>query len=230
LSSVNDAPSGLQVEIVKSLANHPGGAALVLAKVKEGGIFPRTLTDPQASQQLLSKLSPAQKKEYDELTADIPPVSEGIKALMWERMVNFNQASKSDTMVSAGKKVFVQHCSPCHQINGEGGMIGPQLTGIGNWGPNALAEKILDPNRNVSESFRNYIIKTKDGKTITGLFRREEGETVIFADITGKEFPVSKADIAEQKASDYTLMPANFGETLSQDDFNKLLSYLLSQK
>lgn len=109
-------------------------------------------------------------------------------------------------------------------------MIGPQLTGIGNWGPNALAEKILDPNRNVSESFRNYIVKTRDGKTLTGLFRREEGETIIFADVTGAEFAVAKSNIASQEASEFTLMPGNFGEVLSQEEFDSLLSYLLTQK
>ncbi|QEC51357.1 putative membrane-bound dehydrogenase-like protein [Anseongella ginsenosidimutans] len=229
LNAVNNAPAALQVEIVKSLVNSPGGVVLVFEKVKKGEIFPRTLLDPQVKQQL-SGLSPALQKEYDSLTANIPPVSEEKQALLWERMANFNQTPRNEDMVKTGREVFVQNCSACHQINGDGGMIGPQLTGIGNWGANALAEKILDPNRNVSESFRNYIIKTRDGKTLTGLFRREEGETIVFADVTGKEFSVAKADIAEQEASEFTLMPGNFGEVLSQDDFNKLLSYLLKQK
>src|SRR3546814_13584991 len=105
-------------------------------------------------------------------------------------------------MVKEGEKLFTQNCSPVQQIEGEGGMIRPQLTGIGNWGASVLAEKILDPNRNVSASFRNYIIRTKDGRTLTGLFRREEGATVIFADVTGKEFTLSKADIAGQEVSE----------------------------
>jgi putative heme-binding domain-containing protein len=96
------------------------------------------------------------------------------------------------------------------------------------WGARALAEKILDPNRNVSESFRNYIIKLKDGKVLGGLLRREEGEVIVFADITGKEFSVAKSEIAEQTASKYTLMPDHFGDVLSQKDFNMLVEYLLS--
>lgn len=229
LSSVPNAPAALQTEIVKSLAKTPQGISLIFEKVENGEIFPRTLLDPQVKQSL-SDLTSAQQQKYEELTADIPPVSEEKQALLWARMVNFNKASKHDSMAVAGQKLFVQHCAPCHQLNGEGGMIGPQLTGIGNWGPNALAEKILDPNRNVSESFRNYIIKTRDGKTLTGLFRREEGETLVFADVTGKEFSIARSNIAEQTASEFTLMPGNFGEILSQEEFDKLLSYLLKQK
>lgn len=229
LASVPNAPAALQVEIVKALANAPNGVALIFEKVEKGEIFPRTLLDPQVKQRL-SDLSAQQQEKYESLTADIPPVSEEKQALLWTRMVNFSKAPKDDDMVAAGKKLFALHCSPCHQLNGEGGMIGPQLTGIGNWGPNALAEKILDPNRNVSESFRNYIVKTRDGKTLTGLFRREEGETIIFADVTGAEFAVAKSNIASQEASEFTLMPGNFGEVLSQEEFDSLLSYLLTQK
>ena len=94
--------------------------------------------------------------------------------------------------------------------------------------PRALAEKILDPNRNVSEAFRNYTITLKDGKVMSGLFRREEGEVIVFADISGKEFSVPKNNIAEQKISKYTLMPDHFGNVLSQEEFNTLLKYLLS--
>jgi hypothetical protein len=35
-------------------------------------------------------------------------------------------------------------------------------------------------------------------------------------------------DIAEQKASRYTIMPDHFGKTLSQGEFNALLTYLLN--
>jgi putative heme-binding domain-containing protein len=124
--------------------------------------------------------------------------------------------------------VFKQNCSACHAIGNEGGAIGPQLDGVGKWGPRALAEKILDPNRNVSEAFRNYTITLKDGKVMSGLFRREEGEVIVLADVSGKEFSVPKNDIAEQKASKYTLMPDHFGDVLSQEEFSSLLQYLLS--
>ena len=71
-------------------------------------------------------------------------------------------------------------------------------------------------------------ITTKDGKVMSGLFRREEGEVIVFADITGKEFSVPKREIAEQKPSKFTLMPDHFGNVLSQEEFNALLEYLLS--
>jgi putative heme-binding domain-containing protein len=94
----------------------------------------------------------------------------------------------------------------------------------------ALIEKVLDPNRNVSESFRNYTIKLKDGKTLSGLYRREEGALMIFADISGKEFSVAKDDITQRTVSKYTLMPDQFSTIITPEDFNSLIAYLLTIK
>jgi putative heme-binding domain-containing protein len=124
----------------------------------------------------------------------------------------------------------VQNCAPCHQINEEGGNIGPQLDGIGNWGEQALTEKILDPNRNISKAFINYNIEMKDGNVRIGLFRREEGQLFVFANAAGQEFSVPKSEVVERKPVPYTLMPDHFGEVIPEDDFYALLTYLLNQK
>ncbi len=137
---------------------------------------------------------------------------------------------KQRPSLDSGRQVFVQNCSPCHSIGGQGGSIGPNLDGVNQWGPKALAEKILDPNRNISENFRNYTIKLKDGKLLTGLYRRDAGAVIVFADIAGQEFSIPKKDIAEQVASRLTLMPDNFRNRLSQSDFNALINFLINHK
>ena len=53
-----------------------------------------------------------------------------------------------------GKRVYDQNCAICHQIDGQGGLVGPQLDGIGGRGLDRLLEDILDPNRNVDHAFR----------------------------------------------------------------------------
>ena len=96
---------------------------------------------------------------------------------------------------------------------------------MGNWGRNALTTKILDPNRNISEAFRTYNITLKDDKTLSGLYRRQEGQLLVLANVGGQEFTLSKADIKEKTASPYTLMPEHFGETIKKEEFDALLVY-----
>jgi putative heme-binding domain-containing protein len=68
----------------------------------------------------------------------------------------------------------------------------------------------------------------KGDDVISGLLRREEGETIVLADSTGKEISVQKKQVSERRQSDTSLMPENFGELLSPEEFNDLMAFLLS--
>jgi putative heme-binding domain-containing protein len=107
--------------------------------------------------------------------------------------------------------------------------VGPQLTGVGNRGLDRLCEDVLDPNRNVDRAFRQTLFTLKNGDVVGGLFRREEGELIIAADATGKEFSIKRSDVQERKESETSLMPDNFGEAIPSSQFNHLMAYLLSQ-
>ena len=56
----------------------------------------------------------------------------------------------------------------------------------------AHLEDIPDPNRNVDAAFRSTMFVLNDDDVVSGLFRREEGEKVIYAEATGKELSVPK--------------------------------------
>lgn len=227
LANVINAPPELQSAVVMSLAGTPEGKNIIFRKVRNGELLPRTLIQPKVEERILLNISDGQQKEFKAITAKLEPISKERQTLIDTRLIVFNSLTEPVSLDS-GKMVFKQNCAACHTIGNEGGTIGPQLDGVGKWGPRSLTEKILDPNRNISESFRNYTITLKDGKVMSGLFRREEGEVIVFADISGKEFSVPKENIAEQKASKYTLMPDHFGNVLSQREYNALLKYLLS--
>ena len=83
--------------------------------------------------------------------------------------------------------------------------------------------------RTVDHAFRTTLLVLKDDDVISGLFRREEGETLVLADSTGKEVRVQKKQVAQRRESDTSLMPENFGELLTADVFNDLMAYLLSK-
>lgn len=129
------------------------------------------------------------KLAYEQLTMNLPPISSEKQALIEQRTEAFQ--SNPEHLV-AGKTLFKENCGICHRVGDEGGMIGPQLDGVGNWGVQALATKVLDPNRNISENFRTYTIHLKDGQTKSGLFRREDEQVLVMADQSGTEFTIFK--------------------------------------
>ena len=91
-------------------------------------------------------------------------------------------------------------------------------------------EDILDPNRNVDRAFRTTLLIMKDGDVQSGLFRREEGAMLVLAQSNGKEVSVPKKDVQERRESETSLMPDNFGEVVTQADFNNLIAFLLSKR
>jgi putative membrane-bound dehydrogenase-like protein len=216
-----------QVVIATVLANSPAGIDHLLQALKAGEVNAAVISELQVKERLAANMHGAQQQQLETLTAGGANEREERLKLIAARLATFKEDT---TKAASGKNVFVQNCSMCHQIKGNGGMVGPQLDGIGNWGPKALTEKILDPNRNISEAFRNYNITLKNGKTLTGLYRRTEGEVLVFADLTGKEFSVAQNDLKEKKVSKYTLMPDQFRQTIPEQDFYALLNFLISTK
>jgi putative heme-binding domain-containing protein len=227
LDQLKTIPPDVQQAVVIALAGSSEGKDIVYQKVKRGEILPRVLISPRAEEQLNAKATAKQKQEFRDLTATLDPVSEEKQTLIEKRLAAFEFLDKSKLSTDSGRLVFDQNCGVCHKTGGQLG-VGPQLDGIGKTGSRGLMEKILDPNRNISRAFMNYTITLKDGTLRSGLFRRDEGESRVFSDVTGKEFSVQKKDIAEQKLSKYTLMPDSFGSTINERDFHLLVNYLLT--
>jgi putative heme-binding domain-containing protein len=231
LATIKNASPDLQKNMAFTLAGTPEGKHILFEQVKNKHIFPRILLQPGVKERIMLNITPAQKKTFDQLTAGINPVDEERQKEIYDRLVEFDKAMQTHPpSADSGKRMFMQNCSSCHSVAEEGGNIGPNLDGVSQWGAKSLAEKILDPNRNISENFRTYTIRMKDGRVTTGLYRRDEGAVTIFADLTGKEFSVAMTDITEQTPSKLTLMPDNFRQRLSQKDFNALLRFLLDPK
>jgi putative heme-binding domain-containing protein len=162
-----------------------------------------------------------------DLTKGLQPADQKLAALLKQRAARYPRAKTDKTL---GATLFTKHCGACHQIGGMGGKIGPQLDGIGARGLERVLEDVLDPNRNVDAEFRARVLNLSDGRTLTGLMLRVEGEVVVFADDQGKEFRIPTKDIEKNRETTLSPMPANFGETIPEADFHHLMAYLLDQR
>ncbi|EON78649.1 hypothetical protein ADIS_0823 [Lunatimonas lonarensis] len=224
---LKDAPMELQTSIAAQLARSEPGISILIERIRKGYAPARVLKTRNVEESFRNHANTLQRQSFESLTANLMPISEERERLISQRIQGY---TVNEDALASGKQLFTENCALCHQVNNEGGMIGPQLDGVGNWGIQALATKIIDPNRNISENFRTYNIRLNNGEVKSGLFRREEGQVIVLADQSGKEFSIPKNEISEQTASTMTLMPDTFSETLDQDKFNSLMGYLLSVK
>ena len=96
-----------------------------------------------------------------------------------------------------GKIVYKNQCSKCHQHQGEGVKIGPDMTGMAAHPKKELLIHILDPNRDVEGNFRQYVVSTKGGKILTGMLASETKSSIELIDTEAKKQAVLRDDIDE---------------------------------
>ncbi len=224
LQSFNDLTYQRQKQVASAMCKSPEGIEALLRAVEDKSVNGQFLSEVRFREELASELSAKHREWLESLVTT--GISQDRQALIDARLWGYRMERHS---AADGPATFATFCASCHQLNGEGSLIGPQLDGIGNWGLVALTEKILDPNRNISKAFSTYSIELKDGSTKYGLLKSEEAERLVFADAAGEEFVVLKKEIATRSVSPYTLMPAHFGQIIPEKQYYALITYLLNQ-
>ena len=124
-----------------------------------------------------------------------------------------------------GKEVFAANCAVCHLFNGQGGKVGPDLTGIAARDRAEILTEILDPNRSVEANYRLWNVTTTDGETFSGRLEAETQTTVEILDTTAQQHVIQRKNIASLDASQVSIMPTGF-ESLPPDELKALLEYL----
>jgi len=223
---MRSSPRRLQVKLAQTMAGTTAGAEDLLQMAAASQAQPSLLQERAVRDKLLAAKPVNAAARVEQLTKGLSPVNDALQKLIDQSHKNYEPAKGSQVK---GEQVFTQNCRACHQLDGIGNVIGPQLDGVGNRGLERLCEDVLDPNRSVDPAFRSTLLIMKDGDVISGLLRREETEMVVLADSTGKEVSVPKKQIQERRQSETSLMPENFGEIIPPEDFNNLMSYLLSK-
>jgi len=79
---------------------------------------------------------------------------------------------------SKGKLVFKEQCAKCHTHSGEGGKVGPDLTGMAAHPKSELLVNILDPSRSVEGNFVQYSLLMTDGRVLNGILASESKTSV----------------------------------------------------
>lgn len=127
-----------------------------------------------------------------------------------------------------GKQVFTQNCAVCHTLEGEGGKVGPELTGLGLRPKADLIIDIIDPNRSVEGTYRQWTVETKD-EILYGRLLTESRTSIEIIDASGKTHEIQRENIVKLEATDHSVMPEGF-EKLGPDDMASLLEYLGTSK
>jgi putative heme-binding domain-containing protein len=124
-----------------------------------------------------------------------------------------------------GREVFSRTCEQCHTLFGEGGKVGPDLTGSNRADLAYLLSNVVDPNAVVGKEYLATLAWLKDGRLVTGI-QRSETATSISLQTQNELVVIAKDEIEESKLSDLSTMPEGLLDAMPEDEIVDLAGYL----
>jgi putative heme-binding domain-containing protein len=128
---------------------------------------------------------------------------------------------------SRGRLLYARNCAACHALFGEGGKIGPELTGSQRANLDYVLENLLDPSALVPREYQVTIVQTLDGRVVTGIVT-EENPQVVTVQTQNELLRIPSAEIEERTRSPLSMMPEGVLATLKDDEVRDLIAYLAS--
>ena len=129
-----------------------------------------------------------------------------------------------------GRKEFFGEtaaCSKCHQVHGQGGTIGPDLSNLVHRDYVSVLRDIATPSFALNPDHLSYLVRLEDGRTLTGVVQNAGGKLRI-GDIKGLVTEVDPATIAEMRASPISTMPEGLPKQLGPERLRDLMTFLLT--
>jgi len=135
--------------------------------------------------------------------------------------------------IAAGEALFFGKagCAGCHEVNGRGGVTGPDLSAAGTKSAEELSAKIRNPNNSTPAAGGRggpltVTAKMRDGREIQGVRRNEDTFTLQMVDASGQLHLLDKTTLAEIRNENRSLMPADYTSRLSAEEIQNLIAYL----
>ncbi|RYZ98808.1 MAG: c-type cytochrome, partial [Sphingobacteriaceae bacterium] len=129
-----------------------------------------------------------------------------------------------------GHTLFTRTCGSCHKIYGEGGTIGPDLTGSNRSKVDYLLFNVLEPSGEIQDDYKLVVITTRDGRTYSGNIA-SENERQVTMRIVGQEAAViNKSNIQSREVMPISMMPTGLFENLTNQEVIDIVGFLSKSK
>lgn len=215
-------------DVLQTLAARPEWAAALLDAVESQHIPAADLTAFTARQ--LQSLNDAR------LTARVRQLWGEVRDTPAERARQIETYRKRLTPAvlaqadpGAGRQQFQKLCANCHKLFGEGGTIGPDITGSQRKNLDYLLENLLDPSAAVARDYQMDVLLTDSGRVITGLVVGES-DAALTVQTVNERIVVPKAEIESRQKSSLSLMPDGMLQQLSTAEVRDLMAYLMGDR
>ncbi|MFM8469901.1 MAG: PVC-type heme-binding CxxCH protein [Limisphaerales bacterium] len=227
-------------KLAKSYRNfHPSERAAVMDTLVSRATFTRALLTEMAAGKIaradLSAFHPRHLRSFNDAAlneqlgkawGELREAAADKRAFISKLKSQLTPAVLAQADKSAGRALFGIACANCHRLYGEGGAVGPDLTGADRDNLDYLLDNIADPSAVVSADFRMTVVNLKDGRTLNALIAAKTDRTLTLKTMP-ETLTVPRTDVTSLQESALSLMPEGLREAHTPEQQRDLLAYLL---
>ena len=206
--------------VIAALLSDDAQTLILLDAIEQGSIEGVALGPSRRSRLMTHRDASIQKRARALLSG----LESGDRMLVYDRLRG-TVLSRTASPPS-GKNVFAAHCATCHAIDGTGGQVGPDLSGIRNQPADAILLHVVVPDYDIAAGYQSYVVETRDGRTLVGRLEAEAPNSVTLRDGAAQAHVILRSDVISMSASIRSLMPAELERAMSEQDLADLIAYL----
>jgi putative heme-binding domain-containing protein len=215
-----------RLDAVATLSSRPKYATALLSAVGAGK-FKRHEISAFTARQLYDLGDEDIRKQLAKVWGEIRQTSKAKKALIAKYKAALTPKALKKASLNRGRLVFSRTCMKCHIMFGEGGKIGPDLTGSNRANLDYVLQNVLDPSASIGKGYQLTNVISADGRLVAGIVIEETAAAVTLQTVNEKVV-LPRGDIETMKASPISMMPEGQFDKLSKDDVRDLVAYLAS--
>ena len=87
---------------------------------------------------------------------------------------------------------------------------------------------VVNPNAEIREGYENYLVATKDGRTLSGFLADKDDRVIVIRGLDGQNTALPRDQIAEMKSAGMSLMPEGLLDGWNEQQVRDLFAYLRS--
>jgi len=134
-----------------------------------------------------------------------------------EKLAKYRAIAEKPGDSAHGKQVAAI-CVTCHTIQGQGGNIGPNLSGAGAMNLEALLRSILTPNAAMEAGYRVYRVELNDDELIDGFLVSQDKDAVIVRIPNSEDQRIPRKQVRRANFVRRSLMPEGLIEAFAEKD------------